>query len=158
MQKQLSEEINSTRKEISNRINGDPELRAKKELLLTIPGIGEATIAQILAFISNIEDFKSAKQLAAFVGLNPKQRQSGTSVRGITRLSKIGDARLRKTFYMPAVVAKRYNPIIKSFCDRLKGAGKPTMLIIGAAMRKLVHIIYGVLKFRKPFDATLATV
>lgn len=158
VQKQLSREINSTKKEISNRINEDPELKAKKKLLLTIPGIGEATIAQILAFIGNVEDFKNAKQLAAFIGLNPKQRQSGTSIRGVTRLSKIGDSKLRKAFYMPAIVAKRYNPIVKSFCDRLKKSGKPSMLIIGAAMRKLVHIVYGVLRSRQPFDATLATV
>ena len=100
-------------------------------------GVGEATISQVLAFIGNIEDFKNAKQLAAFVGLNPKQRQSGTSVHKKTRLSKVGSSRLRKSFYMPAVSAKRYNPIIREFCERLKLSGKPTMLIIGAAMRKL---------------------
>lgn len=152
----MSEEINTIKKEISSRIDKNPELLSKKELLLTISGIGEATIAQILAFIGSIEDFKTAKQLAAFIGLNPKNRQSGTSVRGVSRLSKIGDARLRKAFYMPAIVAKRYNPAIKNFCARLQQSGKPNMLIIGAAMRKLVHIIYGVLKSRKPFDATLA--
>jgi transposase len=95
--------------------------------------------------------------MAAFVGLNPKQRQSGSSVQGRTQLSKIGDSNLRKAFYMPAITAKRYNPIIKAFCDRLELAGKPTMLIIGAAMRKLVHIIYGVLKSGKAFDANWAT-
>jgi transposase len=105
-----------------------------------------------------IEDFKDAKQLAAFLGLNPRQRQSGSSVRGVTRLSKVGDSRLRKALYMPAIVAKQYNPIIKNFCERLKMAGKPTMLIIGAAMRKLVHLIYGVLKSGQPFDANLAII
>ena len=158
VQKQLSEEINSIKKEISNCIDIDPELRSKKELLLTIPGIGTATIAQILAFIGNVEDFKNAKQLAAFIGLNPKRRQSGTSIRGITRLSKIGDSRLRKAFYLPAIVAKRHNPIIKNFCERLKGTGKPAMLVIGAAMRKLVHIVYGVLRSGKPFDENLAKI
>lgn len=152
----LSEEIKKVKDEIHNHIDRHPDLRNKKKLLETIPGVGEATIGQILAFIGNPEDFQNAKQLAAFIGLNPKQRQSGTSVRGYTRLSKTGDARLRKAFYMPAIVAKRFNPIIKKFCDRLKASGKSSMQIIGAAMRKLVHLIYGVLKSGMPFDPSLA--
>lgn len=151
--KHLTKEITRVKKKINAHIDGHPDLSDKKKLLETIPGVGEATITQVLAFMSNIEDFKNAKQLAAFVGLNPKQRQSGSSVNGRTRLSKIGDARLRKAFYMPAISAKKYNSVVKAFCERLKAAGKPTMLIIGAAMRKLVHLIYGVLKSGKAFDA-----
>jgi len=152
----LSEEIAAVKEKIRNHIDQNPDLRQKQLLLDTIPGIGEATIAQILAFIGNVEDFKSAKQLAAFVGLNPKQHRSGSSVIGRTRLSKVGSSSLRKAFYMPALVAKRFNPVVKVFCDRLIGAGKPTRLVLGAAMRKLIHIIYGVLKSEKPFNATLA--
>ena len=63
---------------------------------------------------------------------------------------------MRKAFYLPAEVTKQYNPVIKAFCKRLETAGKPTMLIIGAAMRKLIHLIYGVLKSNKAFDADLA--
>ena len=153
----LKKEIEQVKKKIQKHIEQRPDLRDKQKLLKTIPGIGEATIAQVLAFIGNIEDFKNARQLAAFVGLNPKQRQSGTSVQGRTRLSKIGDSNLRKAFYMPAIVASRYNPVIKAFCDRLESNGKPSMLIIGAVMRKLVHIIYGVLKSGKPFNENLVT-
>jgi transposase len=155
--KRLAKEIVRVKKKIKEHIEQYSALRDKKVLLETIPGIGDATIAQILAFISNIEDFKNARQLAAFVGLNPKQRQSGSSVQGHTRLSKIGNANLRKAFYMPAIVSKRYNPIIRALSERLESAGKPTMLIIGAAMRKLVHIVYGVLKSGKAFDANWAT-
>lgn len=110
----------------------------------------------MLAFIGNVDDFKNAKQFAVFVGLNPKQRQSGTSVHGRSRMSKIGNSNLRKAFYMAAVSAKRYNPVIRNFCENLKKAGKPNMLIIGVAMRKLVHIIFGVLKSEKPFNINLA--
>ncbi len=139
---------------INNKINKDPELKKKQKLLETIPGIGEATIMQILSFI-NVENFSNIKQLDAFLGLNPKQRQSGTSINGRGSISKIGNSSLRKTFFFPAIVAKKYNPIIKVFCERLKIKGKPTMVIVCAAMRKLVHIIYGVLKSGKAFDATL---
>ena len=127
---------------IQDHIDQHPDLSANKKLLETIPGVGNATIRQVLAFIGNVEDFQNAKQLAAFIGLNPKQRQ-------------IGDSRLRKAFYMPAIVSKQYNPIIKDFCARLKTAGKSPMQIIGAAMRKLVHLIYGVLKSGKPFNPSL---
>ncbi len=154
--KKLTEELESIKNKIHAHIEQHPDLNEKSKLLDTIPGVGKATIAQVLAFMSNIEDFKTAKQLAAFVGLNPKQRQSGSSVHGRSRLSKTGDANLRKAFYMPAVCAKNHNPIIKNFCENLRKAGKPKMLIIGAAMRKLVHIIFGVLKSGKPFNPSLA--
>jgi len=155
---QLEKEIADIKKTIREHIGAHPDLQAKSALLATIPGVGEATISQILAFVGNVEAFKNAKQLAAFVGLNPTQRQSGTSVRGRTHLSKMGDSNLRKALYLPAMTAKKYNPIIKKFCDNLANGGKPKMLIIGAAMRKLIHIIYGVLKSQKPFDANIAMV
>jgi len=148
----LNEELEAVKKKIHEHIEQYPDLHEKSKLLETIPGVGDATISQVLAFIGNVDDFKNAKQFAAFVGLNPKQRQSGTSVHGRSRMSKIGSASLRKAFYMPAVSAKHHNPIVRDFCENLKKAGKPTMLIIGAAMRKLVHIIFGVLKSGKPFN------
>jgi transposase len=150
----LTSNIEEITKLINNKINQNPELQKKQKLLETIPGIGNATIMHILSFI-NIEKFSNIKQLDAFLGLNPKQRQSGTSINGQSRISKVGNSNLRKTFYFPAIVAKKHNPIIKAFCERLKIKGKPTMVIICAAMRKLVHIIYGILKSGKAFDATL---
>src|SRR4051812_49182052 len=84
--------------------------------------------------------------LSPFIGLNPKPKQSGSSVRGIGRISKTGDANLRKAFYLPALTAIKYNPIVKEFAQRLSTAGKSKMVIVIAAMRKLLHIIYGVLK------------
>ncbi len=152
----LEKQIKVLKEKIKNHIDNNPDLRDKKSLLDTIPGVGEATIAQILAFMSNVEDFKNAKQFAAFIGLNPKHRRSGSSVIGKSHLSKIGDSNLRKALYMPAIVARRFNPVVKAFSDRLTKAGKPTMVIIGGAMRKLCHIIYGVLKNKKAFDIALA--
>lgn len=98
------------------------------------------------------------KQVAAFVGLNPKPRQSGSSVLGVGRISKTGDADLRKAFYMPAVVSIRFNPIIKDFAKRLSNAGKAKMVVVIAAMRKLLHIIYGVLKNKMPFNENIKTI
>lgn len=131
---------------ITAHIKDHKDLSDKSIILTSIPGVGDKTIAIVLAFLSNVQNFDSSKQMVAFVGLNPKLRQSGTSVRGTSRISKTGDARLRKSLFMPALSSIRYNPIIKEFAKRLDNTGKAKMTIVIATMRKLLHIIYGVLK------------
>lgn len=153
----LDRSIRETKQRIRDHIDNHPDLRHKKELLTSIPGIGEATIAVALAEFADITRFRNAKCLAAFVGVAPRERQSGSSVRGRTVLSKMGRGKLRKAFFMPALVALRYNPLLKAMKERMLAAGKAKMAIVGAAMRKLVHLIYGVLKSGKPFDANYVT-
>ena len=137
-------------------MDNDGHLSKQKRLLKTIPGIGPETIPQILAYIGDINKFGSAKQVAAFAGLNPHQHQSGSSVKGRTMISKVGNVKLRKALYFPAIVAKRYNPVVQKFCDNLEKTGKVPMVIICAAMRKLLHIIYGVLKHEEAFNPQIA--
>ena len=84
---------------IKDHISSYPDLLKKQKLLSTIPGIGFKTIIHILAFLGNINEFNSAKQLAAFIGLNPRRYQSGSSVNYRTRLSKTGSSVLRKAFF-----------------------------------------------------------
>ena len=100
--------------------------------------------------------YESARQLAAFAGLAPRLHESGSSVRRRARLSKAGAPRLRKALYFPAIVAMHHNPHVRAMSERLKERGKCPMQIIGAAMRKLVHLAYGVLKSGRPFDASMA--
>ncbi len=107
--------------------------------------------------MGDITHFDNARQVAAFAGLVPRIRESGSSVRGHSRLSKVGSSRLRKSLYFPAITALRFNPLIKVFGLRLSAQGKPKMLIIGAAMRKLLHLAYGVLKSKRPFDPTFCS-
>jgi len=153
----LNKQIKEVEELICKHIKNHEDLNDKHKLLDSIPGIGEKTIAVILAFLTAI-DFNSAKEIVAFIGLNPKPRQSGTSVRGAGRISKTGDANLRKSFYMPAIVSLRHNPIVKDFAERLIKAGKSKMVIVIASMRKLIHIIYGVLKNKTPFNANIMTI
>ena len=148
----LEQDIQQTQQKINDHIDNHPHLKDKKQLLESIPGIGPATINVILSEFAQVQRFKNAKHLAAFIGVAPRLFESGTSVRGRTRMSKIGRSQLRKAFFMPAMVALRYNPIIKSFGERLRASGKTKMQVIGAAMRKLIHIVYGVLKNEMPFD------
>lgn len=150
----LTDEIEVVRQCVIDHIDRHPGLRRQHALLKSIPGVGDITIARFMAEIGDIHRFSCAKQVAAFLGLNPYQRQSGESS-GYTTLSKIGHARLRKALYMPALTAIRYNPLIAEFSQRLLAAGKAKMAVVGAAMRKLVHIMYGVLKSGTQFDAAL---
>ena len=148
----LDQEIARVERLLHDHIQQHPDLKAQHDLLRSIPGIGDKTATTLLAECGDIPSFTDARALAAFAGLTPKQHQSGTSVHGKPRLSKIGSDRLRKALYFPAITALRHNPIIKAFCDQLLARGKPKMAVIGAAMRKLLHLAYGVLKSGKPFD------
>jgi len=147
----LDAEIARTEKQIDDHIDRHPDLKQQCQLLESIPGIGKRTAAKLLAEIEDISHYKSARQVAAYAGLTPKNNRSGT-MRGKTRLSKTGNARVRKALFLPAMVAKQHNPIVRSFCQRLARNGKNKMEIIGAAMRKLIHIAFGVLKSGKMFD------
>jgi len=152
----LSEDIKDLKRQINQHIDDHPDLKHRKDLLASIPGIGEVTIAVVLAEFGDIARFKNAKALSAFMGVAPRIRQSGSSLRGRGMMSKMGRSKLRKAFFMPALVALRYNPAIIKMKVRLTEAGKSKMTIVGAAMRKLVHLIYGVLKNDVPFDEKLA--
>jgi len=148
----LDEQIKEVERTISKHIDGHPQLKEQRDLVTSIPGIGETTAALLLGELGDLSSYTSARQVAAHAGLTPKHFQSGSSIRGKPRLSKIGNVHLRKGLYMCAVVAKHHNPIIKAFCERLLAAGKPTMLVIAAAMRKLLTIAFAVLKSQTPFN------
>ncbi len=147
----LDAELEATRKAISDHIDNHPDLKQRGDLLATIPGIGEASIAHLLIALSEHHGFTHAKQVVAFAGLAPALRQSG-QWSGNTHIAKNGDALLRKTLYMPALCAWTHNPLIRVFCERLKANGKNGKAIVCAAMRKLIHIAFGVLKSGKAFD------
>jgi transposase len=149
---QLNAEIQQVEQQIQDHIDQHPDLKQKQELLTSIPGIGTQTATHLLAEMPDLAEYPSAKQAAADAGLTPSERSSGTSVREKPRLSKIGNPRVRKILYFPALAAMRYNPMIQALRQRLLAQGKAKMVVVGAAMRKLLHLAYGVLKNQKPFD------
>ncbi len=154
MIRNLEKEIDNVRRLIKDHIDNHPDLKQQSELLQTIPGIGEKT-AHILLSEIEFRQFESARALAAHAGLTPQKFQSGTSL-DRTRLSKLGNGRIRKALYFPAMVAVRYNQVIKRFASRLGQNGKTPMQIICASMHKLLHIAFGVIKHNRPFDPNLA--
>jgi transposase len=150
----LKKEIEIVQRLIKDHIDKHPDLKQQSDLLQTIPGIGEKTARLLLGEIE-FRSFASARALAAHAGVTPRQFQSGTSLNW-TRLSKLGSGRIRKALYFPAVSAIRYNAVIKKFARRLSENGKAPMQIVCAAMRKLLHIAFGVIKNNRPFDPTPA--
>lgn len=147
----LRQQQTALQKRIHDHIDGHPALRRDRELLKTIPAIGDKTAFRMLALLRS-RNFTHASQPAAFVGLVPVEFTSGSSVHKRPRLSKAGNARFRAALYMAAVVAIRHNPDIRAQYQRLLANGKSKMSAIGAAMRKLVHICFGVLKHQLPYQ------
>ena len=137
-------------------IAGCPDLRADRELLVSVGGIGTQTASTVLAELPDRDPGRSAQAAAAYAGLAPREFRSGSTVRKRTRLSKAGNARLRKALYLPTLTAIQFNPVLRGFFERLVAAGKPRMAAVGACMRKLLMICYGVLRTRAPFDPAWA--
>lgn len=152
----LDAQIELVKRQIHDHLDRHPALKQQADLLDTIPGLGRLTIAKLLAEVRDVSAFASVKQFVAFAGLNPRQRQSGSSVRGATPISKLGCASIRAALYMPAVVAKRFNPLLRTFAQRLEARGLRPLQVVVAVMRKLLHLVYGVLKSGRPFDPDYA--
>jgi transposase len=147
----LTAEINAVRRQIRDHLDQHPGLRDQRDLLTSIPGIGDATAAVLIAELFD-KRYSSARQAAAFAGVVPRVCESGT-LKARSRLVKIGPGRLRKALYFPALTALRCNPTLRALQTRLRAAGKPKMVIVGAAMRKLIHLAFGVLKSGRPYDS-----
>lgn len=148
--KRYEQEIEKTMDEINRHVDGNPDMKKKRDLLTSIPGVGEKLSSQILSEIKY--EAISTKAQVAHAGLAPRQRISGTSVRGRTQLCKMGNARLRKALYMPTLSAIQYNPHIRAFFNRLVSQGKHKMVALCACMRKLLVIALGVLRNEVPYQ------
>ena len=149
----LNQQIDDLLRRIRKHIDQHPGLKEDLDLLRSIPGIGEIAALWVLAELPSVQQFRAAKVAARFGGLDPQERSSGSSVRGRTHLSKQGNVNLRRALFLPAISAKSCNPIVKDLFDRLLARGNCKMSAIGACMRKLLMLAYGVLKSRRPFDA-----
>ncbi len=152
----LSQRIKELTSQINDHIDRHPKLREDAQLIQSIPGLGQTTTAKVLAYLGDVRRFKNAKALTAFIGVTPKLKLSGSSVKGKSGISRTGHAAVRHALYMPAMVALKHNPAVKEFGQRLKTSGLAPKAVIAAAMRKLACLIYGVLNSGQPFDARLA--
>ena len=152
----LDEQISKLERRIREHIDRHPDLKEKFDLLKSITGIGDKTASKLMAELPDVNRFDDVGQVVAYAGLSPQQHTSGSSVHKKSRLTKIGKQTLKTAMYFPALSAIRFNPIVKAMAKRLEGRNKDKMVIVGAAMRKLLQIVYGVLKSGKPFDPNYA--
>jgi transposase len=152
----LNSEIDRVEREIAQLFDRFPPLRRQRELLTSIPGIGETTAARILGEMPNIAEFRNVKAVAAYAGLSPRHHESG-SIHWPSRIAKTGNANLRTALYFPTLSAIRFNPLLRRFADRLRLRHKSSMTIIIAVMRKLLTLAYGVLKSGRLFDPSYAS-
>lgn len=154
----IAAEIKALEQQIAEMIKADKVLNHSAKLLATVPGIGSKTLPWLLAYLGDGSRFKNGKSAAVYAGLTPMPYESGSSVSGRTRISKIGHSQIRKALYMPAMVyacGRMKDGIYGSFTGRLKAGGKAAMEIITALMRKMLTIAQAVLKSGKPFDPAL---
>lgn len=154
MIKIIEDEIQEIENEIDTIISACPTMKKNHDLLMSVIGIGKV-MSRELVYLFSAKNFSSAKQAAAYVGLIPKLNESG-SFKGRTTLSKIGPSRIRSKIFLAAVSAGKHNPDIKAQKERLLAAGKTKMQALGAAMRKLIQICFGVIKNQTKYKSELA--
>lgn len=148
----IDAEIEQVKKRINDLIDQNPDLEEKKELLKSIPGISDKTAIHILAEMYDLPTYRNAKAVAADAGITTSHHESGTTVHRRPKISRMGKATIRAALYYPAITAIQHNPTVKQLAKRLEARGKKKSVIRVAAMRKLMHLAYGVIKNNKPFD------
>lgn len=149
-------EVQKVDDKIERLLEGEPEFAESSRLLRSIPGVGPCVSAEFIAAV-NIDDFDNPKQLAAYIGVTPARKQSGSSL-DRTRISRAGSTRLCRAVYLAAVSGKKHNPLVKACAERIRGnrpelANKQVTL---ACAHKMVRIIFGVWKNRTEFDPAKA--
>lgn len=151
MLRRLNDELAEIELMLKQHIERYVFLKEDYELLTSIKSVGPQLGLNMLVILRS-HDFRTAEQVAAFLGVAPVEKRSGTSVRGRSRMSKIGPPEIRAKLYLAALCGLRFNKAMKSMYERLCLNGKAKMVAIGALMRKLIHWCFGVLKSRQPFD------
>ncbi|MBV7534124.1 IS110 family transposase [Chitinophaga sp. sic0106] len=144
--KQLESAIVNCMKEIERLLASDPWLEEKVTKLLTIKGLGLITIAIILAETAGFNNIFNAKQLASYAGYDVVQRESGSSIKGITRISKKGNTRIRSALHFPSIVAATHNKDLKIVYQRINKGKASKMIGATALQRKILLLTYAMWK------------
>jgi transposase len=152
----LQVQIKQLHQAIQDHIDHFPDLKRQRDLIDSIPGFGPLSAAKLIAECRALAHFNDVRQLVAFAGLNPAHHLSGSSIRKKTIISKMGSSAIRAALYMPAVVAQNHNPILAAFAARLRAKGLCNLAVLAAVMRKLLHLVFGILKSGQPFDPNFA--
>ena len=153
LNREINEKIEKLEKEIKKLIM-NTEYKEIYKKVTTIPGIGKRTGSALIGYFDRFDNFENAKQIAAYIGLNPGVKQSGKSVRKKGKISRIGNPYLRKLFYMDALSASRFNTQCEALSERLSLKGKNKHQIFTAVGHKLLRQAFAVIKYGRVYDPT----
>ena len=148
----LEKQVAELRTAALELIRSDSTLARRYELLLTVKGIGQISAIAILSELAMLPADMTDRQWVAHAGLDPREVESGTSLRLPPRISKRGNKYLRAALYLPARVACRFEPGVNSYATRLRQRGKPPLQVHVAVMRKLLHAIHAMFETDEDFD------
>ncbi|BCG60694.1 IS110 family transposase [Paenibacillus sp. URB8-2] len=146
----FTDQLSELEKQMNEMARGLPEV----ELVKSIPGIGDKLAAAIVAEIGDVRQFKEAKQLVAFAGLDPGIFSSGKFIATSSRITKRGSKRLRRALYLAVQcgIRGRTNPRIREYYDKKRKEGKPYKVVVIACANKLLHHVYAILCKQQPFQ------
>ena len=148
----LKKDIVAVDDEILQLIKADVELNHLFSIITSIKGVGAITAAQILITTNEFKDINSAKKFACYCGIAPFEHSSGSSIRGKTRVSQLGNKNVKRLLHMAAMVAVMYNEELKHYYQRKVEAGKNKMLVLNAVRNKLIHRIFSCVKHDRLYE------
>ena len=154
----LEKQIDELEQAFKDHLDQTPAWKQTIEVLTSITGIGMMTASVLLTETLAFSTFVDGRQLTAYAGLAPAPFTSGSSVHRKPRISKIGNARLRRAVYMASISGIRFNPVLKTFYQRLRASGKPAKVALVAVARKLLTIAFAVVRSQRPFDPNYVSV
>lgn len=149
--KGIQKDIENIEKAMNELIKNDANLSRLFSLLMSVPGIGKITSAELICFTNEFKNYTQAKQLASYSGVAPFEHSSGSSVRGKTRVSNMANKSLKTKLHLCAMTAIQHDPELKIYYQRKIQEGKNKMSVINAVRNKLVHRIAAVVKRGTPF-------
>lgn len=153
--------LNSQEKEIkadiTDIVSKDSDLKQVINNITTIPGVGELTAVIVLAETNGFELIRNKSQLSSYAGLDVKEKQSGTSVKGKPRISKKGNRNLRKSMHLPSLTAVKWDENFKNIYARLISKNGIKMKALVAVQRKILELIYILFKNETVYDKEYIT-
>lgn len=154
--KQLDKEIKSIEEKLLSLVKEDQQHQLT--LLTSIPGIGQKTALFLIVVTDGFSKFENAAQLCSYVGITPTIRESGSSVRGRARISKVGNRKLRNLLFLCSFNACKYNKACRELYERIVNKGKSKKLALIAVANKLLKQCFAIAKSGRPYDETYVSI
>lgn len=148
----MDKDISKIELRIKEIIHSDDRLKELHDLITSVVGVGTRTAVGLIVYTNEFENFTDARQLGCYCGVVPFAKESGTSVRGRTKVSKMCNNSLKSLLHLSALSAVRHDPELKAYYEKKKAEGKNSMAVLNAVRNKLVHRIMAVVKRKIPFQ------